>query len=215
MAVIRCPNCGKENPDSLTTCQFCQAPLSSGLRIGDKPTKKNTGELEPVLPDWLRDMRQQARDSAEKDAAEAASLPKTQKEEPPDLLAGLASQSKSAEDDELPDWLTGLTSKKEEKPAQPAQPASDFFSQFEQLLPVQRVRLSLPSLQRRAAPVGQPPASPEQVMICPSGLQRPPENLPSLSLMNLTRPGRNRTGDSTKRPPLPPAGKLRPPRRRT
>ena len=132
MAVIRCPNCGKENPDSLTTCQFCQAPLSSGLRIGDKPTKKNTGELEPVLPDWLRDMRQQARDSAEQDAAEAASLPKTQKEEPPDLLAGLASQSKSAEEEELPDWLTGLTSKKEEKPAQPARPASDFFSQFEQ-----------------------------------------------------------------------------------
>ncbi len=69
MAVIRCPNCGKENPDFLDVCQFCQAPLSPGLRIGDKPTKKNTGELEPVLPDWLRDIRQQARDLAEEDAA--------------------------------------------------------------------------------------------------------------------------------------------------
>ena len=130
MAVILCPKCGKENPDSLSVCQYCQTSLSSAtsMKIGDKPTKKNTGELEPVLPDWLREMRQQARDSAEKDAAEAASMPKIQKEEPPDLLAGLASQSSKADEDELPGWLTGLTSKKEEKPASsvsPAQPASD------------------------------------------------------------------------------------------
>ena len=163
MAVIHCPNCGKENPNSISTCQFCQAPLSSGLRIGDKPTKKNTGELEPVLPDWLRDMRQQARDFAEKDAAEAASLPKTQKEEPPDLLAGLASQSKNAEDDELPDWLTGLTPKKEEKSDQPAKPASDFFSQFGQ--PASPAK-GAPEPPKPPAPVSaaaeQTPASPEQ-----------------------------------------------------
>ena len=163
MAVIHCPNCGKENPDSLSICQFCQAPLTSGLRIGDKPTKKNTGELEPVLPDWLRDMRQQARDSAEQDAAEAASLPKIQKEEPPDLLAGLASQSKNADEEDLPGWLTGLTSKKEEKPVQPARPASDFFSQFEQSASTVK---SVPEAPRPPAPgnsaAGQPPASPER-----------------------------------------------------
>jgi hypothetical protein len=135
MAVILCPKCGKENPDSLRVCQYCQTPLSSGstVRIGDKPTKKNTGELEPFMPDWLRDVRQQARDLAEKDAAEAASMPKIQKEEPPDLLAGLASQASKPDEDELPDWLAGLTPKKEEKPAStaPAKPASDFFAQFE------------------------------------------------------------------------------------
>ena len=74
MADIRCPNCGKNNPDFLDVCQFCQTPLKpeSVLRIGEKPTKKNTGELESILPDWLKDMRQQARDAAEEEAAQAA-----------------------------------------------------------------------------------------------------------------------------------------------
>ena len=110
MAVILCPNCGKENPDSLSVCQYCQTPLvpGSSMRIGDKPTKKNTGELETVLPDWLRDVRQQARDSAEQEASEAATMPKIKKEEPPDLLAGLASQSSKSEDEDLPDWLASL-----------------------------------------------------------------------------------------------------------
>ena len=57
MADIRCPNCGKNNPDFLDVCQFCQTPLKpeSMVHIGEKPTKKNTGELENVLPEWLRD----------------------------------------------------------------------------------------------------------------------------------------------------------------
>jgi hypothetical protein len=142
MATILCPKCGKENPDSLSLCQYCQTPLSpaSTVRIGDKPTKKNTGELEPFMPDWLRDVRQQARDLAEKDAAAAASLPKTQKDGPPDLLAGLASQASKADEDELPDWLTGLTPKKEEKPSSTPspKPASDFFAQFEKSASAQK-----------------------------------------------------------------------------
>ena len=94
MAELRCPNCGKNNPDILDVCQFCQTPLKPEvvLRIGQNPTKKNTGELESVLPEWLKDVRQQARDSAEEEAAQAAAQPKVQKNEPPDLLAGLASQ---------------------------------------------------------------------------------------------------------------------------
>src|SRR5512146_650550 len=100
MAELRCPTCGKSNPDFLDHCQFCQTPLKTDsiLRIGQTPTKKDTGELEAVLPEWLRDVRQQARDSAEQDAAEAAAQPKAEKEEPPDFLAGLASQSGGAGD---------------------------------------------------------------------------------------------------------------------
>jgi hypothetical protein len=115
---IRCPSCGKDNPDFLDRCQFCQSPLKSEsmLQIGEKPTKKNTGELEPILPEWLRDVRQQARESAEEDAAQ----PKVQKNEPPDLLAGLASQA-GADDDAIPDWLAGInpatTAKPSESPA--------------------------------------------------------------------------------------------------
>jgi hypothetical protein len=166
MAVIRCPNCGKENPDSLQVCQFCQTPLSSGLKIGDKPTKKNTGELEPVLPDWLRDVRQQARDLAEQDAAEAASMPKAQKEEPPDFLAGLASQSTKADDEELPDWLAGLSPKKEAKPpsSPPANTASDFFAQFEKPASAPRSEPQPPPKPSvPASPAAETPsASPEQ-----------------------------------------------------
>lgn len=137
MADIRCPNCGKNNPDILDVCQFCQTPLKPGsvLRIGQTPTKKNTGELESVLPDWLRDVRQQARDSAEAEA-QAAAQSRPQKEEPPDLLAGLASQSSSADDEDIPDWLASINPTAKSKPSAPAAPASepstDFFAQFNQ-----------------------------------------------------------------------------------
>jgi hypothetical protein len=138
MAEIRCPNCGKNNPDLLDVCQFCQTPLKpeSVLRIGDRPTKKHTGELESVLPEWLKDVRQQARNSAEEEAAQAAANPKPQKNEPPDLLAGLASQSGSGDEDEVPDWLASMNPAAKPKSATPPAPASapetDFFAQFNQ-----------------------------------------------------------------------------------
>jgi hypothetical protein len=145
MAEVRCPNCGKNNPDLLDVCQFCQTPLEpeSVLRIGDMPTRKNTGELESVLPDWLRDVQQQSKDSAEEEAAQAAAQPKSQKAEPPDLLAGLASQADRADEEEVPDWLANLSSTTnpqsvdQEKPAAPSAPAqgTDFFSQFNQSEP--------------------------------------------------------------------------------
>jgi len=136
MAEIRCPNCGKSNPDILDICQFCQTPLKpeSVLRIGQNPTKKNTGELESVLPEWLRDVRQQSRDSAEEEATQAAAQPKVQKNEPPDLLAGLASQAGSADEEEVPDWLASINPTDKPKPTPPSTPApeTDFFAQFNQ-----------------------------------------------------------------------------------
>ncbi|HET9914925.1 MAG TPA: hypothetical protein VFQ13_23755, partial [Anaerolineales bacterium] len=139
MAELRCPKCGRNNPDLLDLCQFCQTPLKSDsvLRIGDAPTKKNTGELEPVLPEWLRNVRQQAKSSAEEDAAQEAARPKVEKNEPPDLLAGLASQSNDAGDDDIPDWLASINPLAGPTPAAPApvskpEPESDFFAQFRQ-----------------------------------------------------------------------------------
>jgi hypothetical protein len=119
VADIRCPNCGKNNPDFLDLCQFCQSPLKpeSMLHIGQSPTKKNTGELESILPDWLRDVQQQARESAEENAAQEAAQPKVQKNEAPDLLAGLASQARG-DDDEIPDWLSGINPTARAKPSE-------------------------------------------------------------------------------------------------
>jgi len=140
MASLTCPNCGRDNPDFLDDCQFCQTALrrEATLNIGENPTKKSTGELEGVLPDWLRDARQQARDSAEEEAAKEASKPKSQKEEPVDLLAGLAFQGASDEE-EVPDWLSAINPVQDKKTAALSKPKtadedqpSDFFAQFEQ-----------------------------------------------------------------------------------
>ncbi|HJR80817.1 MAG TPA: hypothetical protein VJ821_12140 [Anaerolineales bacterium] len=109
MADILCPNCGKNNPDFLDHCQFCQSPLKpeSTLHAGESPTKKNTGELKSILPEWLREVQEQARQSAEENATHEAARPKIQKDESPDLLAGLASQA-GADDDAIPDWLANI-----------------------------------------------------------------------------------------------------------
>lgn len=134
MADIRCSHCGRDNPDFLDVCQFCQSPLKSEsmLHIGDEPTKRSTGELEPILPDWLKDVRQQARESAEEDAAQEDAQSRVQKEEAPDLLAGLAFQAES-EEEEIPDWLASLNPVEEKSSTvSSAESSSDFFAQFEQ-----------------------------------------------------------------------------------
>jgi len=121
MAEIRCPMCGKPNPAELDVCQYCEArlkPLTDELsrsqppiHPGEEPTEQDTGQLEPVLPQWLRDIRQQSRESVEEDKSDEQAPaeeepPHFEPEKPVDLLAGL--QSQSEEDDEIPDWLAGL-----------------------------------------------------------------------------------------------------------
>ena len=117
MAEIRCPMCGKPNPDELDVCQYCEArlkPLTDELsrsqppiHPGEEPTDIDTGQLEPILPQWLREVRQQARESAEENGEQVSAEEEAgQSEESADLLAGLQSQSEESED--IPDWLTGL-----------------------------------------------------------------------------------------------------------
>ncbi|MBL8101288.1 MAG: hypothetical protein JNM02_02040, partial [Anaerolineales bacterium] len=115
---IKCPVCGKNNPASQELCQYCQSRLQPAsnkntdlaIQPGQIPTKKNTAELEPILPQWLKD----ARDSA-RNAMPQATPPDSQKpdQKPPatsseDLLAGLSSQADD-EEDETPDWLASIT----------------------------------------------------------------------------------------------------------
>jgi hypothetical protein len=127
MAEIKCPMCSKPNPAELDVCQFCGArlkPLTDELarsqppiHPGEEPTEKDTSELESALPEWLRDVRQQARESSEGEpgqtsAEEEAPPPQSPEEESEeftdstDLLAGL--QSQAEDDEEIPDWLTNL-----------------------------------------------------------------------------------------------------------
>ncbi len=114
--MIKCPVCGEGNLADQEFCQFCQSRLKpvagkSGdapLMPGQIPTKKNTAELEPILPQWLKDARDKARQSIEDDSTRTSSPAESHASEP-DLLAGLQSQAGSDDEDETPDWLASIT----------------------------------------------------------------------------------------------------------
>ncbi len=139
MKEIACPMCGKPNPPDLDTCQFCDArlrPLTDELsrsqppiRPGEQPTPKSTAELEPILPQWLRQVRQQAKEAAEEETEQAAAQEEAAEQpEAVDLLAGL--QSPSEDEEEIPDWLLNLRGQKhpqaeEKPPAESKTPAAE------------------------------------------------------------------------------------------
>ena len=121
MDTIKCPVCGELNPANAEFCQNCTsrlAPLTGSLKgegapiqPGQIPTKKVTAELEPILPQWLRDAREKARQSASEDTSASslsADSPTPTVPSTPDLLAGLTSQGND-EEEEVPDWLVSLT----------------------------------------------------------------------------------------------------------
>jgi hypothetical protein len=116
MADILCPNCGMPNTNDQNVCSFCRQPLfttkdSSSIRPGDLPTKKITAELEPILPGWLRDARENARladkETAAEEAKAAAEQPAPKVEAPRDWLAGLEATSREEEQEEIPEWMRG------------------------------------------------------------------------------------------------------------
>jgi len=123
--ILQCPNCKTENPIGSKVCKNCQTPLAPANKItggfikpGQTPTKKHTADLEPILPQWLRDARNAARGS---DSPNSMELPQPQEEKdkpsapPPaeDLLSGLQSSQTADEEEEeyIPDWLVNLTGK--------------------------------------------------------------------------------------------------------
>lgn len=115
MADILCPNCGMPNSDEQAACSFCKQPLppvqkSESIRPGETPTKKITAELEPILPKWLRDVRETARRTDEESAGEetqAAAEAAASKDDSSDWLAGLESASREEQDEEIPEWMRG------------------------------------------------------------------------------------------------------------
>ncbi|MGZ6347440.1 MAG: DUF7577 domain-containing protein, partial [Anaerolineales bacterium] len=119
MGTLKCPVCGEINPADVEFCQNCQSrlqPLTGPLRgennpiqPGQIPTKKVTAELEPILPKWLREAREKARKSSEETTKAERESPTNPVPPKPDLLAGLASQGRDEEEEEVPDWLAGIT----------------------------------------------------------------------------------------------------------
>ena len=124
MDTIKCPVCGEVNPADAEFCRNCLSrlePLAGAvkgedapLQPGELPTKKATADLEPILPQWLREARETARQSASEEAAASSANSNAARpfaSSKPDLLAGLASQSKDEDNEaqEIPDWLVSLT----------------------------------------------------------------------------------------------------------
>ncbi|MBK9206766.1 MAG: hypothetical protein IPL71_00045 [Anaerolineales bacterium] len=117
--LIKCPVCGENNFSDQEFCQFCQSRLQTGVdsfkgsdegfKPGQAPTKKATADLEPILPQWLREARSSARDAADDDAVRLPAQETARPSSPPDLLAGLQAQSGGDEEDDTPDWLASIT----------------------------------------------------------------------------------------------------------
>jgi len=139
MADILCPHCNMPNPDDQNVCSFCRQPLriaadDEAIRPGDMPTKKITSELEPLLPQWLRDTRARARAEDEQVEQAAAETAQPAPAEPaaPDWLAGLEAASRNEDEEELPDWMRGIgPSKPAPKPDQPKKAAPSLMRREE------------------------------------------------------------------------------------
>lgn len=119
---IKCPVCGENNSAVQEFCQNCQTRLQpavgttkgsdSTIKPGQAPTKKTTAELEPILPQWLRDARDSARNVEPQNNSQQSpqkSEPKQPNNTSEDLLAGLRSQSNEGDEDDTPDWLANIT----------------------------------------------------------------------------------------------------------
>lgn len=127
---IKCPLCGTENAADQKVCVRCQTPLAldASFQPGQAPKRRDTGELEPLLPQWLRDAREQARESEDNQPTQTPqpTVP-TPAASGLDLLAGLQSQAGDDTEEEVPDWLASITGTstpaakpKAEEPEQPA-----------------------------------------------------------------------------------------------
>lgn len=127
--IIKCPSCGESNLPDQEFCQYCQArlqPLTGTLKgadapikPGQAPTQKTTAELEPILPQWLRDARESARKDDQQTQQRNLQPPSASPAD--DLLAGLQSQAADNDNDETPDWLasiTGVISKSKKTPTE-------------------------------------------------------------------------------------------------
>lgn len=112
--MMKCPACGQHTPADLGYCQHCQSRLlpadeDQPLTPGQAPTRKNTSDLESVLPQWLQDVRETARQASQQDEVKPGQEPPITPSALPssDLLSGL--QLQDNEEDEVPDWLANIT----------------------------------------------------------------------------------------------------------
>jgi len=133
MADVRCPMCGKPNPEELELCQFCQArikPLEGrspaeeiNIPIGAEPPIDTGGEQDSI-DEWLNFLRQ-SEDDGEPRPFDEEQLADWMKE---DLDIKMPESQEPLEPEGTPDWLSSLRSFSDEDAPEPpdvekAQPA--------------------------------------------------------------------------------------------
>lgn len=121
-ATVTCSVCGATNPADAELCQNCHSrlqaltrplpPENPPIRSGEAPALGGNEDPEASLPRWLREMREQARQSLREETPESepAARPVEPAEEP-DLLAGLESQAQAEDEDDTPEWVARIAGK--------------------------------------------------------------------------------------------------------
>ncbi|MEZ0395368.1 MAG: hypothetical protein ABWK53_02905 [Anaerolineales bacterium] len=140
MAEIRCPMCGKPNPEERETCSFCQArlkpltappPAASTIRAGEEPLKKPTSDLERAalgggesIPAGQEPTKKNTAELEQALPAWLRSLRQGEEDKAAEELAAesadetglpLPSAAQPAPEEGLPDWLAGLGAQAQEE----------------------------------------------------------------------------------------------------
>ena len=129
MADVRCPMCGKPNPEERDTCQFCDARLKpliinqpeseSVARPGDQQAPQKADDLQGDMPDWLTSM-QSSQGSEAPQGASGGDVPDWLSDMRSDFgeSSQPAEEEKPAEPEEM-DWMArlGTSAPAEEAPA--------------------------------------------------------------------------------------------------
>ena len=131
MADVRCPMCGKPNPEALEECQYCGARLkpivpsnpadSEPLKLGEEPIERETSEFEKAKPTGEGPIRPgeapTKKDTGELERALPSWLRSLREGKRPaagESLAepssdeGVPAASPADSSSSLPDWLSGL-----------------------------------------------------------------------------------------------------------
>jgi hypothetical protein len=189
MAVIRCPHCGKPNPDFLDVCQYCDQPLQAG---GGVTTSLPEGSGEAGKPGIIRCPHCGKPNPEFLETCQFCEQP----------LHGIAATPPGEPAEELPDWLRALQSPEDaaeaERPGAKPEVNNDWYWGGQSAVP-----------QEPLPPVGEPAPEADipdwlksmQVEAAPPA---PEEDIPDwLKSMPTTTPLPTPPAEPTAQPPIP------------
>ncbi|MDW8325867.1 MAG: hypothetical protein RMK99_04810 [Anaerolineales bacterium] len=150
MAVLRCPHCGKPNPDFLDLCQYCEKPMKAAAASAgeskDLDRLRSSSADEGDVPDWLKTL---TGDLSAQAAAPAEDMPNW-------LDTGTSTPAEGT-GEALPDWLKslGATGAMPFPPPPPSAPTEEMPDRLPEATPAQ------PAIGPQPSPISAEPESTE------------------------------------------------------